>query len=140
MEPAGVALGAVPMLIVAAKTYRTLHNRLDTLRHRHKVAQRLWWKYRFIQTRLRTTFRLFLAPVIHEDDPWDYIQTIGLSTKQQEDVATYIDTMLGAKSASMFAEAFNEISALLNRVRESLIHVESLASASAMVSCGFTLL
>jgi hypothetical protein len=44
---------------------------------------------------------------------------------------TYIDQTLGADSASMLAEVFNEISTILNEVRTSLAHVEPLAIASA---------
>jgi hypothetical protein len=134
LEIGGLALGVVPIVVAAAGAYRTLHDRLNTLRHRHRIAQRLWLKYRFIQARIRTTFRYFFAPILQENDPWQYMQQTGLSARQEKDVAEYIDQTLGMESASMLAEVFNEISAILGEARMSLVHVESLASANTEVS------
>jgi hypothetical protein len=134
LEIGGLALGVVPIVVAAAGAYRTLHDCLNTLRHRHRIAQRLWLKYRFIQARIRTTFRHFLAPILQENDPWQYMQQTGLSAKQQKDIAEYIDQTLGMESASMLAEVFNEISTILGEARMSLVHVESLASANTEVS------
>jgi hypothetical protein len=137
LDIGGLALGVVPIVVAAAGAYRTLHDRLNTLRHRHRVAQRLWLKYRFIQTRIRTAFRHFFTPVLQENDPWQYMQQTGLSAQQQKDVADYIDQKLGPESASMFADVFSEISTILGEAQIALVHVASLASANTVVSYSY---
>jgi hypothetical protein len=134
LEIGGLALGVVPIVVAAAGAYRTLHDHLNTLRNRHRVAQRLWLQYRFVQARIRTAFRQFLSSVLQENDPWQYMQQTGLSAKQQKDVADYIDQTLGPESAAMLVDVFNEISTILGEAKIALVHVASLASADTVVS------
>lgn len=134
IEAAGLAFGVVPIVITAARAYRTLNDRLHTLRRRHRIASRLWLKFRCIQARIRDTFRHFLAPVLQENDPWQLMQENALTAKQQKDIAAHIDQSLGTDSAAIFTEVFKEISTILDEVRESLINIETLAFAGTAVS------
>lgn len=130
MEAAGLAFGVVPVVVKAAEAYRTLNERLHTLRNHHRVAHRLWLKFRCIQARLRDTFRHFLAPVIRENDPWQLMQEKTLTEKQQKEIASHINQSLGSESAAIFSEVFNEISTILDEVKDSLTNVKTLADTA----------
>ncbi|KAF2650583.1 hypothetical protein K491DRAFT_782505 [Lophiostoma macrostomum CBS 122681] len=129
MEAAGLAFGVVPVVITTARAYRTLTERLYTLRHRHRVARRLWLKFRFIQARIRDAFQHFLSPVLQQNDPWQLMQDNALTAKQQEVIAAHINQSLGAHSAAVFVESCKEISTIFEEVRSSLTNIEILASA-----------
>ncbi|KAF2281429.1 uncharacterized protein EI97DRAFT_498022 [Westerdykella ornata] len=128
IEAVGLAVGVVPILVTAAAAYRKLNDCLRTLRHRHRIASRLWLQFRCIQARLRDSFRHFLAPVLQENDPWQLMQEATLTAEQQVNIAAHIHQSLGIDSAAIFTEVFEEITKILDEVKRSLVIVETLAT------------
>ena len=133
LEVAGLAVGVVPIVVTAARAYKTLNEHLHTLRQRHLIASRLWLKFRMIQARIRDTFKHFLAPVLQENDPWQLMQDDVLTAEQKSDIVEHIQRSLGKDSAAIFTEVFKEIAKILEEVRESLANVEKLALADPRV-------
>jgi hypothetical protein len=134
LEAAGLALGAVPIIVLAAQAYSTLGDLFDKLRRRDKAAERLWLRFRMLRMRLCNDLRLFLQPISKNRDPWLLFQNNELSDVQQREFSEYMRSTLGDERSDLVVNVFRQIVTILDEVRKSLANAEELALAEPMVS------
>lgn len=133
MEVAGVALGVVPVAILAATTYRTLHDYLQILRASDTVANRVLLSLRCLELRLHRMFSEFLGDVLPDHDPWELFRNDSLTDQQKSAISIHVKSSLGPDSTTCEG-VLKEISNIFDEVSTSLHSIKMAASDSSVVS------